>query len=141
MMVDRPTLPILELALEFLRRDASGEYVWGHAGEEALPLLLDVLFAVPEDASASIDELLRLASVLELELRSPSAAAGLLAALRADPRVTAGCDRSARSRAKSAHWSGSQEIRRAPMRREERRARVTPADGRKRRAFRTAGPG
>ncbi len=113
------TFPILDLALEFLRIDPSGEdrYAWGPEGFEALATLLDALFAHPSEPGPALDDLLRLACALDLELRSPGAASDLRAVLASDARVLAQLDLESRSRqlrAAASKWSGSGASKQAP---------------------------
>jgi hypothetical protein len=110
----KPVFPVVDLALDFLIRDPSGEgqFVWSENGPEALAALLDAVFSLPDDPSPLIDELLKLASALEMELRSPSAAAILMIALRSDPRVMELVEG---PRQDHSQWSGVEELRHAPM--------------------------
>ena len=87
--------PIVELAIDFLIEDPSGQdqYVWCANGTEALASLLDAAFEIDTDPAPLIDELLRLTCALEGELRSPGAAAWLLTVLREDARVMAMIER------------------------------------------------
>src|SRR5262245_12695172 len=87
---------VIEQALDFLCADPRKQerYAWAAGAEEALGVLLEVVFELKEPRPA-LEELLRLACALELELRSPAAAATLLAVLAADPRVRALNDRGA----------------------------------------------
>lgn len=117
-MPDR--FPIAELALEFLERGASssGEpYGFPPHGRVALAALLEALFETGGDPGDALEDLLRLACVLEIELRSPSAAELVLSTLRSDPRVSAALSGVEPSEVPRAliEWAGGRMDVRAPM--------------------------
>jgi hypothetical protein len=107
---------ILTLVLDFLEEDPSGKdaYTWHANGPEAVETVLGAAFA-SGDPSPLIDGLLRLASALEQELRSPGAAALILAIVAADPRVFDLFARREATKDETSRWSGTDELRRAPM--------------------------
>jgi hypothetical protein len=121
---------VVELALDFLGRDPNGteQYAWCENGKEALSVIVDAIFAASDDPSLLVDDLLRFAAALELELGSPTAASVLLSVLRSDARVLALVDRRPPPVIAA--------VRRAPMRRDEVRTQtVLPDDPKKRRQF------
>src|SRR5688572_9115183 len=85
---------IVDLAIELLRVDASGEQrlVWAPRAEDGIAKIIDTLFEFPTETRAGIDDLIRLVCALELELRSPQTAARLRTMLQSDPRVVSLCD-------------------------------------------------
>lgn len=111
-----PKFPALDVALEFLDRGNDDRYVWVSPG--ALIHLLDAMFAVERAPKEGVDELIRLALVLETQWSSPDAAMELRAALASDARVMKLLDVEEQQRTKkkaASRWSGTNERRHAPM--------------------------
>jgi hypothetical protein len=78
--------PLARIAMEFLR--ASGEALeFAPEGTAALRAALDALFTLDVDPRPALEDLLRLSQVLEIERRSPAAAALIAAELSRDARV------------------------------------------------------
>ena len=130
----------LDLAMNFLRRTSEGEYIWCDHGMDAISVLLDAIFTLA-DPEPAIDELLRLAAALELELASPKAGAELMVLLGSDLRVLELVDFREHSKADLESWSGTQPIKRAPMQNQTPRVAIAPTDDKKRRPFRVTNPG
>jgi hypothetical protein len=102
----------------------SGEYVFSAGASETIALLLEAIFALDEP-QRELDELIKLSCVLELELRSPSAAALLRATLLADPRFVkalgpAELFEGFAANPALARWSGAEDVKSAPMHGAER---------------------
>ena len=80
--------PISRIAMEFLQTSAEGEPLrFPPEGDAALQAALDALFILDIDHRPALDDLIRLAQVLETEKRSPAASALIMAKLSCDPRV------------------------------------------------------
>ncbi len=130
----------LDLAMSFLRRTSEGEYIWCDNGLEAISVLLDAIFTLA-DPEPAVDELLRLAAALELELGSAKAGAELMVLLGGDLRVLELVDFREHSKTDLENWSGAAPIKRAPMQNQTPRVAVAPVDDKKRRQFRVTNPG
>lgn len=112
---------LVELLLDFLRfhPERAEPYAFAPEADEAIVLVLDALFSLEEDPHPMIDELLRLSCALELEMRSPAAAALIRAALHDDARVRAlelhGGETEAEAHERLSCFSGEKDEKRAPM--------------------------
>lgn len=93
MMTDteQAPFPIVDLTMEFLRSNPGGSerFVFVSQGPDAVAASLDALFAIPDGHRAALDDLMRFACALDLELMSPTAAGIIRTALISDPRVIA----------------------------------------------------
>src|SRR5262245_40819059 len=78
-----------DLVIPFLRKraDQAEPLALLSQGEESLALGIGLLFDSGTDPQAPLDEVLKLASVLRIEKRSPTAADAIIATLSRDPRV------------------------------------------------------
>lgn len=131
---------ILDTALDFLGEDPGGDepYAWCEDGEPALATLLDLVFAMDGDPGPLIDELIGLGSALNLELRSPKAAAVLFTVLRSDERVMALLEPEASEavQERRVRLIGAEEIRSAPMFRFTKKTRIVARPSANRRQYR-----
>lgn len=112
-------LPVTDLLIDLLRIDAeSGEYRFAEGANGAIDALLGAVLALDEPQPA-IDELVRFACVLELELRSPAAASDLRAVLCSSPRFISALGgvptwEGFGANPELAQWSGAQDVKQAP---------------------------
>src|SRR5262245_48441760 len=106
---------ILDYAMKFLREQGD-RFVWVENGREGLAALVDLIFELDTDPMPLLDEMLTLASAVDKELRSPEAAAILMAVLGTDPRVGAIYSREPthKKRENAARWAGSEEVKQGP---------------------------
>jgi hypothetical protein len=108
----------LDLVLDLLCTEAGREeeFVFPEVAHDGLSAVIDLTFAFAPEPAKEIDELMKLAWKLGLEMRSPTAASVIRDVLANDPRVNAlqsGVDER-EARAVTARWSGVGEPALAP---------------------------
>jgi|SRR5688572_5827379 len=106
---------VLDHAMLFLREDGD-RFVWVENARDGLSALIDVIFTLDCDPVPLLDDLLRLAAALEGDLRSPDAAALLMAVLGTDARVIEAFSRDTDEAKKelARRWSGTVDVKEAP---------------------------
>jgi hypothetical protein len=113
--------PIVDAILDLIDEPGTSDepVVFALGAESIIPSIFDRLFRTPGDPRPVLDEILAIVCALEVELRSPNAAAFLRTLMRADPRIVAVFEDEAwegfGANPELADWSGAIEVKDAPM--------------------------